>query len=194
MVPPGWPRYASCMRILLVALAALGAAAVHAEAYRWVDENGVVHYSDRPAPGAEEIQLPEANTYSSPRPARAPARSSARRSASAAADAGRADGSVGYARLEVVSPAEEETLWNIAETLEVRLAIEPELAQNDAIRVYYDGTRVEDWPSRRTRHTIDQVYRGEHTLQAAIVDTATGEVRQESPVRRFYVQQTSILN
>ena len=29
-----------------------------AQAYRWTDENGVVHFSDRPHPGAEQIQLP----------------------------------------------------------------------------------------------------------------------------------------
>ena len=32
---------------------------VLAQAYRWVDEDGVVHYSDRPHEGAEEIVLPQ---------------------------------------------------------------------------------------------------------------------------------------
>ena len=32
---------------------------VFGAAYKWVDEQGQVHYSDRPREGAEEIQLPQ---------------------------------------------------------------------------------------------------------------------------------------
>ena len=44
----------------LFCLLAVGAAAAQ-EAYRWVDEDGVVHYSDRPREGAEAIVLPAPN-------------------------------------------------------------------------------------------------------------------------------------
>ena len=44
---------------LVCLFAAAGAAAQ--EAYRWVDEDGVVHYSDRPRKGAESIVLPTPN-------------------------------------------------------------------------------------------------------------------------------------
>jgi hypothetical protein len=36
--------------------------------YRWVDAQGVVHYSDTPHPGAQVIQLPSAQTYRAPPP------------------------------------------------------------------------------------------------------------------------------
>jgi len=34
------------------------------QAYRWTDENGQVHYSDRPEPGAVEVRLSGAQGYS----------------------------------------------------------------------------------------------------------------------------------
>src|SRR5579863_8074566 len=40
--------------------------AVASTMYRWVDEQGVVHYSDTPQPGAQRIQMEQAQTYKAP--------------------------------------------------------------------------------------------------------------------------------
>ena len=40
------------------------------QAYRWVDEDGVVHYSDQPHPGAEEVELERAPAINMPAPRR----------------------------------------------------------------------------------------------------------------------------
>src|SRR5215472_9694670 len=37
--------------------------ALAATVYRWVDENGVVHYSDQPHPNAEKMQVHAAQSY-----------------------------------------------------------------------------------------------------------------------------------
>ena len=37
--------------------------ALAATVYRWVDEDGVVHYSDQPHPNAEKLQVHAAQTY-----------------------------------------------------------------------------------------------------------------------------------
>ena len=58
---------------LLVIMCCLSAVVFAADTWRWVDENGIVHYSDRPAPGAERVQLGEAQSFSMPQPARATA-------------------------------------------------------------------------------------------------------------------------
>jgi hypothetical protein len=34
--------------------------------YRWVDSQGVVHYSDHPSPSAERLQIPPAQTFHDP--------------------------------------------------------------------------------------------------------------------------------
>ncbi len=41
------------------------ATASSATVYRWVDDNGVVHYSDQPNPKAQKVEIADAQTYSS---------------------------------------------------------------------------------------------------------------------------------
>ena len=56
------------LRTILVLLGLLAMPfATAEEAYVWTDEDGVVHYSDRPQPGARRIELSEPNTGQSPR-------------------------------------------------------------------------------------------------------------------------------
>jgi len=56
-----------CTFAVLCAL--LVASAAFAQAYRWVDENGRVHYTDRPQPQAEEVVIGEPTTFEAPVPA-----------------------------------------------------------------------------------------------------------------------------
>ena len=169
--------------IAFVLLCATGVAT--AQAYRWVDENGVVHYSDRPQAGAEEIVLPESNRPSRPV---APQRT---------ADSGLGNGGGQqaedtdiYDTLAITTPAAEETLWNIAGTLNVSLSLQPALRPGDQIRVYLDG---QPRMVTATSFQIEEVYRGAHNLQAEVVD-GTGRMLIRSQPNRFYVQQTSVQN
>lgn len=153
---------------------------VFAQAYRWVDDQGVVHYSDRPEPGAERIELPKSNTFSRPRRA-------APRPAPAAATAER-DAPVRYESFTVVSPAPEEVLWNIEGILNVTLALTPGLQPGHQVRVYYDGQpRIVSGASFQ----LEDVYRGAHNLQAEVLDE-TGKMMIRSQASRFYVQQNKV--
>ena len=155
-----------------------------AQAYRWVDENGIVHYSDRPREGAEEIILPRDTRPSRPRvpaPRTAPANDET-------ADGAPEEPASGYERLEIASPSAEETLWNIEGTLNVTLNLQPALREGHRVRVYFDG---EPQLVSGTTFQIDEVYRGVHNIQAEILD-ATGTMLIRSMTNRFYVQQTSV--
>lgn len=172
------------MRWILLALLcgwALGAQAE--DIWRWVDENGVVHYSDRPRPGAEKIELRGAQTY------QAPAVPPSRDEAPEETDE---DAATGYTDLRLVSPADGETLWNIGGELPVQVAVEPSLAPSHRLRVYLDGRLREDSP-QATQFTLPEVYRGEHQLRAAIVDGQGREVASTAEIT-FYVQQASLQN
>lgn len=176
------------MRWILMALLFVSwPVAAAEEMWRWVDEEGVVHYSDRPHPGAERVLLESAQSY---KPPALPSRADARSGETEAEGSG--DG-VAYTELRVVSPEPEETLWNIGGELEVQLSISPGLAQGHQLRVYLDGSRVEEVPEGRTRFTLGEVFRGEHTLRAAVVDQDGQEVVSSDPVV-FYVQQASLQN
>ena len=168
-------------RIIFLVFGLLAAGAVFAEAYTWTDEEGVVHFSDRPHPGAEEIQLPDDST-SQPRP-------TLRRSTDNNEEDATSTTAFSYTSLEVASPGSEETLWNIEGVLSVSLNLQPALRTGHRVRVYFDGTpRMVNG----TRFEIEEVYRGAHNLQAEIVDE-TGQLLIRSLPRRFYVQQTSVL-
>jgi hypothetical protein len=148
------------------------------EAYVWTDESGVVHYSDRPMPGAERIELAEPN-----------------RSRSLATPAEPADtvdtsdiAPFRYESFEVVSPGAEETLWNIEGVLNVSLNLTPALQPGHQVRVYFNGDpRIVSG----TSFQLEEVWRGVHNLQAEVLDE-NGQMLIRSRTNRFYVQQSTV--
>lgn len=173
------------MRVMVwvALLAATAASAAERETWRWVDERGVVHYSDRPHPGAEKIDLRAVQSYEAP---------AAARTAPGSADEDE-NAPNPYRRFTIVSPAEGETLWNIEGRLAVTLAVDPVIRGQHRLAVKLDGEPVGGVPEADTDFTIGNVYRGEHTLQASIVDAQGRELASSQPVR-FYVHETSLLN
>jgi len=169
-------------RPIFILLALLIAAGAFAEAYKWTDDDGVVHYSDRPHPGATVVDIGES------RPAR-PAPTTRATAASQNNDSPEHVPSTGYDSIEIASPAAEETLWNIESTLNVTLALSPALRPGHQVRVYFDG---EPRMVSGASFQIDEVYRGVHNLQAEVIDE-TGQLIIRSRPSRFYVQQNSVL-
>ncbi|MDH3362689.1 MAG: DUF4124 domain-containing protein [Gammaproteobacteria bacterium] len=171
------------IRTLFILLGLLVAGAALADAYKWTDEDGVVHYSDRPEPGSERVDLGGA-TRSRPQTARPGATSPS--PGDEASDA--VAKPFAYTSLEISAPAPEETLWNIEGILNVSLALSPALQPNHEVRVYFDGVArtVEG-----TNFQLQEVYRGVHNIQAEVLDE-TGKLMIRSLPNRFYVQQNTV--
>lgn len=169
--------------ILVLAALLTAGSLVAEEAYRWVDDDGVVHYSDRPREGAERVVLPEANTTT----VRNYQRSNA---AAGARDSGQPEQQepAKYESLSISSPAAEETLWNIEGVLSVSLDLKPGLKPGHQVRVYFDGT-----PKlvNGTSFQLEEVWRGVHNIQAEVLDEA-GNLMIRSQPSRFYVQQNTV--
>jgi len=157
------------------------AAAPAQEAYRWVDEDGVVHYSDRPREGAEAIQLPAPNVATTRRAPAPAARPGADKEPAS-------EPAPGYTSIEILSPKAEETLWNIEGVLSASVALQPGLQPGHQVRVYFDG---EMQPVSGTSFQLQEVWRGVHNIQVEVVD-ATGTVKIRSQPSRFYVQQNTV--
>ena len=164
------------MKILLTVLLLTLAFGASAATYRWVDDDGVVHFSDKPHEGAEEIALTKAQGYSSTPPA---ARQVAR-----AGD----EESFQYDSVEIVSPYEEEVLFNVETQMTMQAAIVPALRPNHFLRLTIDGKDVTDKPVRGSSFRIDGVFRGTHSAQLTVVD-ADGNTVQQSGARTFHVRQ-----
>jgi hypothetical protein len=173
------------MRTIIVIVLSLCAGLASAQTYRWVDEDGVVHYSDRPVEGAEEVAIDYI------RPSTTPARPPAyqRRDRSPGQAAAEETDRLRYESLEIGSPAEEETVWNNQGQLTVSLALQPGLQPGHRVRVYLDGTPTD---ASSTTVRVENVYRGAHTLQAEVLDSNGNMVMRSEP-RQFFVQQTSVL-
>lgn len=166
---------------IVLALAFAIPPAYGATLYKWVDENGVQHFSDQPHPGAETIELEEAQTFDAPAVVeRAPPDA-----------AGETGEGFTYRGFWIAAPRGGQTLWNLEGSLSVALSLTPPLQPGHRIRVYLDGALV-DAPDNSLSFTLPEVYRGTHTLRAAIADTE-GRVLTESEPITFYVHQTSIL-
>ncbi len=166
-------------RTILVLLGLLAAGAAIADTWMWEDDEGVVHYSDRPHPGAERVVIDEPNT------SKAPAR---RAQTPANGDAEQDTGPLRYNSLEVSTPGAEETLWNIEGVLNVSLSLSPALQPGHQVRVYFDGSPQ---MVSGTSFQLQEVYRGVHNLQAEVLDE-TGSMMIRSRTNRFYVQQSTV--
>lgn len=174
------------LRALAGVLALLVAVQAAAQVYRWVDEDGVIHYSDQPVEGAELIELPNDTATPGSNAPRTP-RTTTNRGDEAGDES---SDEFAYRSLTVATPSEEQTLWNIQGTLNVSLSLQPSLQEGHRVRVYLDGeSRLVD----AVQFELTEVWRGTHTLQAEVLDS-TGRLMIRSDPRRFFVQQTSVLN
>lgn len=151
--------------------------------YRWVDAQGQVHYSDMPRPGSEEITVRKTNVSQS-------FRTTTSSDASALQTAGDEAARFRYTEVVVTTPTAEETLINIGGRVNVNLAIDPELQKGHGIVLYLDGRPLFQEPQARTSFVIENVFRGTHTVRAA-VHSASGKVLYNTEAVTFYVRQST---
>lgn len=168
------------MKKWLIPICLLWTAAQAGTAYRWVDENGQVNYSDRPAPGAVQIELTAGRRSVPPGHSMPPPPTAAVQGSGAAV----------YDVFTVIQPAPQEILWGTGGAVGVALRVTPALQPDHRLGLYLDGKLV-GLDTRATRLELNDVHRGEHTLQAVILDGQRKEVLR-SPAVTFFVQQTSI--
>lgn len=168
----------------LISLLSLVLVAAHAEeAWTWLDANGTRHYSDRPVDGATRIELGPAQGFTPSQPVPARASGPEPRAETPAAER--------YTVFDVVSPEQQETLWNIQGNLSVRVDLQPGLQPGHRVDVYVDGQR-RNLNATSTQLVVPEVFRGMHSLQAVVVDADGNELARTQAVS-FMVQQTSIV-
>lgn len=169
---------ASALLFLLTTLPAVAAV------YKWTDENGLVHFSDEPHPGAERLNVGQPAVYSPP-PVHSPPPINLQSGQKATSTV------TGYGDFGIVQPRPGATIRNNPGTIIVRFGIEPELRQDDHIRVLLDGQSVDTGPSTATTVELHRVNRGTHTLSAVIEDKAGKVLARASPVT-FYMHRPSV--
>jgi hypothetical protein len=175
-------------RALLLLTALLCASAVQAqqskrELWTWTDQNGVTHFSDRPAPGARRVELTVAgSTTTEPPPVPVSPAGPPPDEEQAAP--------VEYRLLEFLQPTEGQTFFGADATVDVRLRMEPELAEGHRLALYLDDTLV-GGAANSTNYTIGNLVRGTHVLTAVIQDERGNDLLRSQP-RTFNVRQPTI--
>jgi hypothetical protein len=168
--------------ILFTLICCASAVAVAATVYKWVDESGVVHYSDQPHQNAQKVELKAPQTYSAPKTS-APAPASTK--------APPKTGTV-YQSCSIAEPASEQMLMNTA-SVNASVSTDPAVRQGDTAIVTMDGQRVPGVPANGGQFTISPVDRGTHSIQVVIQDAQGNPVCQSAAVT-FYVHQPSLQN
>jgi hypothetical protein len=174
----------SCAAAWLAAGILVGAAAARAEGvttlYKWVDADGVTHYSDQPSPGAEEIHVTGAQGYKGATAARSAAKPKPLAPA------------VTYSTVEITRPQRGETILNPGGHIDVSAALEPGLFPGHQLWFVLDGQRQSQAVDSSLTATLP-ISRGTHQVNLLITDEAGREVLGSAPVE-FYIRESSIAN
>jgi hypothetical protein len=166
-------------RLPLLLLLVACATAYSATVYKWVDDNGVTHYSDQPHPGAQKLDISGAQTYDSQAagvaaPAPTPSKPAAATSGGCAID----------------SPASGQVLIDTYSlTGHVSLG---RPASSDQPMLRLDGQDISALLGPDGDFTVSQVDRGDHTLTLQ-VNNAQGEVSCQANAVTFSIRQRSVI-
>src|SRR6266853_1989658 len=122
-------------RRLLTLISLLASLAVAGTVYKWVDENGVVHYSDQPHPEAQKVDVPPVQTYKggASLPAMPPTGPTAPPASSEPASA--------YQGCAISEPANDQTFTNV-DALSVVVRTDPGLGPGDRVYLTRYGRRM----------------------------------------------------
>jgi len=174
-----WSLRVALLASLAGGVTAFGADQTGTTTYRWVDAQGVTHYSDTPQPGAEKLKIQPAQTYSA-----APASNQAGRPAQETV------GNI-YQACGLQSPTAEQNFFS-PEEIPVSLNLRPALRPEDRLSVTLDGAALQPLEDSPLHFRIAEPDRGSHTLSVTVHDAA-GNVVCSSPGVTFYVQRPSRL-
>ena len=175
-------------RILCFVLGTLAACAAGAAVvYKWVDAEGVTHYSDQAVPGAEKIY-----TSSSARSGTVVPLAAAANQANQASKKPPAAGALEFTQFAITSPAADQTFFG-DEMVGVHLALAPGLKPNQIITWHLNGRQLDDLGPAATQFSLPHLDRGTYAIAATVTDPATGESTSTDSVT-FYVRQPSSLS
>jgi len=150
--------------------------------YRWKDQQGATHISDKPHPGAKAIVMPRAQSFSRPK---LNPRSLQIISAPNQANAAK----IVIPSLTITSPANNSWLQNNQGNAVISVRLSPRLGQGQQLSLSLDGKTIGVGRSSVALKNLD---RGSHTIAARVSDASGKTLASTTSI--FYVRRPSILN
>ncbi|GIU30027.1 DUF4124 domain-containing protein [Shewanella schlegeliana] len=168
------------MRIGLALLLLLAATFAHATIYKWVDEDGTVHFSDKPVKNAEVVELKEntQNNIKLPEVIALPSMQSDTDSEK-----------VKY-KVQIVSPTEEESIHNNEGDITIIANIEPQLSSAHELALFMDGQQIGN-TQQHGIFKLNNIDRGEHSFVVKVL-SKNGKQLASTPVRIVFLHRTTI--
>lgn len=155
--------------LLCACTAALASAADGDKVYRYTDDKGVVHYTDKaPSKEAKPTELPKLQTFKAGAPPK---------------NISFSDGPAGGApkfSLSFDSPSPEQTYRDPGASVEVAVSVMPGLIGGHGLIYSVDGTPINDAPSFSTTMSIPGLERGSHIVSVSLVDAKRREQARAS--------------
>lgn len=171
------------MRATLLLLVVLAAPALANQVvWKWVDKDGVTHYSDRPVAGATRVELNVGGSRGEP--------SATASGSSSTTSQSRPDAGPPYRNFEIWKPGNDETIPNTGGQVAVNIRVDPALQPGHTLHLYLDGRLVQGFADNTLEYELQEVPRGTHSLVAVINSRGT-RVQETAPVT-FHVRQQSV--
>lgn len=170
---------AKLLTLLPLTLSLVSGAAVAATVYKWVDAQGITHYSDQPHPEAKTVDVQPTNTVRTP-PVAAPTSTGTQANAPAGPP---------Y-QCRIIRPENDEVFLNTS-TVSARLMLEPTLIAGDQIAIAVDGKRLTNQPSTGSEFLLTEMERGTHSLMFVVFDRTGKKELCTTQTITFHVRQPS---
>ena len=169
--------------LLILAGLAISLAAFSQEIYRWVDKDGIVHYSDQPGSDkAQLINVVEPNAYDSADTV--PAESSG----GSPDDSGSSEPAENpYTSLAIVSPEQDQVFFGADSVVSVQADLSGTLQPDHQVVFFLNGNRR---PAPGLSLELSGLDRGTYFLRAAVLDQ-NGKALISSQQTAFHVRQPS---
>ncbi len=165
--------------------AVVAVAQTKTEVWFWKDSNGVTHYTDRPVAGAKKLELATGE------PVQPPPATTAVEPPQAESAAQKAAPAVKYRSLEIWQPENGETFFGADTVVNVRIRMDPDLADGDNLLLYLDGKLVEG-PKNSADYELSNIDRGVHSVTSVITDAGGSEKIRSEP-RVFHIRQATVI-
>jgi hypothetical protein len=148
----------------------------YSQIYKWTDRQGTVHFSDRPHPDAEEIEISDAQTFSSP-----PVQEIA---TDTATEPDKVNNEKPDYDVTLIEPKDQDTIRDSLGTIPVKIQVMPDLAENDKLQIILNGQAYGE-PQATTNFHMTGIERGSHTLAAQLLDSEGNVIKTTETITVF---------
>ncbi len=168
------------------------------EVYKWTDSQGNVHFSDTPHEGAEQLKMPETQSYSSPK-SKKESDANEHNEDSESQVSGESEAEVSgesesqdnfYTRVEITQPSSEGTVRNNQGNVVVAVEVEPVLLKKDNVRIVFDGQPLGK-PQHSLTFQLNGINRGSHTIAVQVLSSDDNVIKTSSTIT-FYMHRPRV--